>query len=116
MRVSLKMLSIARSAKGLCLVRPLSIVEIHIIDGKKYGQHDSSHVRYLATNFFERGSWPKICLYAHPHMDLYRANGRGRFGGQTAEGHPKAFARPTQPLFAVLTVRELETACRFSIL
>ena len=43
-------------------------------------------------------------------------NGRGRFDGQTAGGHPKAFPRPNQPLFAVPALRELESACRVSIL
>ena len=36
----------------------------------------------------------------------------GRFGGQTAGGHPKASPRRRQPLFAVLALRELESACR----
>ena len=43
-------------------------------------------------------------------------NGRGRFGGQTAGGHPKAFPRPRQPLFAVPALRELKSACSVSIL
>ena len=47
---------------------------------------------------------------------LHRANGRGRFGGQTAGGHPKAFPWPKKPLFAVPALRELESACRLSIL
>ena len=47
---------------------------------------------------------------------LYPANGRGRFGGQIARGHPKAFAQPRQPLFALPALRELECACRVSIL
>ena len=47
---------------------------------------------------------------------LCQAIGRGRFGGQTASGHPKAFPRPRQPLFAVPALRELESACRVSIL
>ena len=42
-------------------------------------------------------------------------NGRGRFGGQTAGGHPKAFSQLRQPLFAVPALRELESACRVSI-
>ena len=46
--------------------------------------------------------------------DLDRAN--GRFGGQTAGGHPKAFPRPGQPLLPVPAVRELESACRVSVL
>ena len=32
------------------------------------------------------------------------------------EGHPKAFPRPRQPLFAVPALRELESACRMSSL
>ena len=46
--------------------------------------------------------------------DLECANGCGRFGGQTAGagGHPKAFLRAPQPLFAVPALRELESACR----
>ena len=51
-----------------------------------------------------------------PIVGLDRANGRGRFGGQTAGGHPKAFPRPKKPLFAVPALRELESACRVSIL
>ena len=47
---------------------------------------------------------------------LYRANGRGRSGGQTAGGDPEAFPRLEQPLFAVPALRELESACRVSIL
>ena len=43
-------------------------------------------------------------------------NGRGRFGGQTAGGHPKVFPRPRRPLFAAPALRELESACRVSIL
>ena len=42
--------------------------------------------------------------------------GRGRSGGQTAEGHPKASPRPRQPLLAVPALKELESACRVSIL
>ena len=49
-------------------------------------------------------------------VTLYCANGRGRFGGQTAGRHPKASPRPRQPLFAVSALRELESACRVSIL
>ena len=45
-------------------------------------------------------------------MSLHRANGRGRFGGQAAGGHPKAFPWPKKPLFAVPALRELESACR----
>ena len=37
------------------------------------------------------------------------------FGGQTAGGHPRAFPRPRQPLFAVPDWRELESSCRVSI-
>ena len=48
-------------------------------------------------------------------IDLYRANGRGRSGGQTAGGDPKA-SRLKQPLFAVPALRELESACRVSVL
>ena len=44
------------------------------------------------------------------------ANGRGRFGEQAAGGHPKASPRPKQPLFGVPALRELESACRVSIL
>ena len=47
--------------------------------------------------------------------NLYRANGRGRPGGQTARGHRKAFPRPRKPLLAVPASRELESACRVSI-
>ena len=47
--------------------------------------------------------------------NLYLANGRGRFGGQIAGGDPKAFSRLQQPLFAVPALRELESACRVSI-
>ena len=36
--------------------------------------------------------------------------------GQTARGHPKAFPRPRQPLFAVPALRELESACGVGIL
>ena len=43
-------------------------------------------------------------------------NGCGRFGGQIAGGYPKAFPQPRQPLFALPTLRELESACRVSIL
>ena len=39
---------------------------------------------------------------------LYCANGRGRFGEQTAGGHPDAFPQPRQPLFAVPALRGLE--------
>ena len=46
---------------------------------------------------------------------LYRANGRGRCGGQTAGGDPEALPRLKQPLFAVPALRELESACRVSI-
>ena len=49
-------------------------------------------------------------------ISAYCANGRGRFGGQTAGGHPKASPRPRQPLFAVPALRELESACRVSLL
>ena len=49
-------------------------------------------------------------------LNLHRANGRGCFGGQTAGGHPKAFPWPKKPLFAVPALRELESACRVSIL
>ena len=35
---------------------------------------------------------------------------RGRFGGQIAGGHPKAFLWPRQPLFAVLALRERESS------
>ena len=38
------------------------------------------------------------------------------FWGQTAEGDPKAFPRPRNPLFAVPALRELASACRVSIL
>ena len=48
--------------------------------------------------------------------DLYRANGRGRSGGQAAGGDSNAFPRLKQPLFAVPALRELESACRVSIL
>ena len=41
---------------------------------------------------------------------------RGRFGRQTAGGPPKASPRPRQPLFAAPALRELERACRVSIL
>ena len=37
-------------------------------------------------------------------------------GGQTAGEHQKAFPRPRQPFFAVPALRELEGACRVSIL
>ena len=47
---------------------------------------------------------------------LQCVNGLGRSGGQTAGGHPKAFPRPRQPLSAVPALRELESACRVSIL
>ena len=49
---------------------------------------------------------------------LHRANGRGRFGGQTARGHPKALPWPKKTSFAVpaLRERELKSACRVSIL
>ena len=50
-----------------------------------------------------------------PPCLLECANGRGRFGG-TAGGHPKACPRPRQPLFAVPSLRELESARRVSIL
>ena len=46
------------------------------------------------------------------HPTLYRANGRGRFGGQTVGGDSKAFPWLKQPLFAVPALRELESACR----
>ena len=49
-------------------------------------------------------------------MSIMCKNGRGRFGGQTAGGHAKASPRPRQPLFAVLAWRELESACRASLL
>ena len=49
-------------------------------------------------------------------VSLRRVNGRGRFGGQTARGHPKASPQPRQPLFSVPALRELESACRASIL
>ena len=48
--------------------------------------------------------------------NLYRANGHGRSGGQTAGGDPKNFSRLKQPLFAVSALRELESACRVSLL
>ena len=48
--------------------------------------------------------------------DLFRANGRGRPGGQTAEGDSKAFPRLKQPLFAVPALRELESACGVRLL
>ena len=43
-------------------------------------------------------------------------SGRGRFGGQTAGGHPDASPWPRWPLFAVPAWRELESACRLSCL
>ena len=42
--------------------------------------------------------------------------GRGRSGGQTAGGYPKASPRVRQPLLTVPALRELESACRVSIL
>ena len=51
-----------------------------------------------------------------PICPLQRVNGHGRSGGQTAGGHPKAPPRPRQPPFAVPAMRELESACRVSIL
>ena len=50
------------------------------------------------------------------YYNLHRANGRGSFGGQTAGGHPKAFPWPKKSLLAVPALRELESACRVSIL
>ena len=52
----------------------------------------------------------KFCVH------LYRANGRGRFGGQAAGGDLRAFPRLKRPLFAVPALREPESACRVSIL
>ena len=46
----------------------------------------------------------------------YRANGRGRSGGQTAGGDSKAFPRRKWPLFTMPALRALESACRVSIL
>ena len=57
----------------------------------------------LSRNFVVMAQAPLECV-----------NGRGRFGGQTAGGHPKAFPRPTQPLFAVPAWRELESACKWA--
>ena len=59
---------------------------------------------------------PKIARKGLNLCTLHRANGHGRFGGQTAGGHPKAFPWPQKPLFAVPALRELESACRVSIL
>ena len=64
----------------------------------------------LPLNYLHRGG------NVETGINLYRANGRGRFGGQTAGGDPKAFPRLKQPLFAVPALRELESACRVSIL
>ena len=41
-------------------------------------------------------------------------NGRGRFGGQPAGGHPKTFPRPRHALCAVPALKDLESACRVS--
>ena len=38
------------------------------------------------------------------------------FGGQTAGGHPKPLLGPGKPPFAAHALRELESACRVSIL
>ena len=43
---------------------------------------------------------------------LQCVNGCGCFGGQTAGGHPQAFPRPRQPLFAVPALRELKGVWR----
>ena len=51
-----------------------------------------------------------------PNLIYNDVNRRGRLGGQTAGGHPKAFPRPRQPVFAVPALREIEGACRVSIL
>ena len=58
--------------------------------------------------------WPRYQLYS---IYIYMcANGRGHFGEETAGGHPNAFPRSRLPLFAVLALRELESACRVGIL
>ena len=61
-------------------------------------------------------SSPVECMGCTDASSQECLNGRGRSGGQTAGGHPKAFPRPRQPLFAVPALRELDSACRFSIL
>ena len=55
---------------------------------------------------------PQSCNFVREF--LYRAHGRS--GGQTAGGDSKAFPRLKQPLFAAPALRELESACRVSIL
>ena len=49
-------------------------------------------------------------------LHLYRANGLGHSGGQAAGGDSKASPRLKQPLSAVPALRDLESACRVSIL
>ena len=53
-----------------------------------------------------------VCVF---YLLLKCVNGRGRFGGQTAGGQPKASPRPRQPPFAAPALRELESACRVGI-
>ena len=47
---------------------------------------------------------------------VYNVQMDAAVGGQTAGGPPKASPRRMQPLFAVPALRELESACRVSIL
>ena len=58
----------------------------------------------------------KLCLKPLCKNGTISANGRGRSGGQAGRGDSKAFPRLKQPLFAVLALRELESACRVSLL
>ena len=46
--------------------------------------------------------------YPQATDNLYRANGRGRSGGQTAGGDSSAFPQLKEPLFAVPALRELK--------
>ena len=47
-----------------------------------------------------------------PPFNLYCANGRVRFGGQAAGGHPKTSPRPRQLLFAVAGIERARKCLR----
>ena len=66
---------------------------------------------FLFSRDFVSGWFPILYMAASiaTLKDPYRANGRSRFGGQTAGGHPKAFPRPRQPLIALPALRELKS-------
>ena len=109
--------------------KTVSLANRAFIPAKRGGFYETEKMMNFRSNQYNKGFGPRendendenhaakgMVYQRHgflfPDIKSRPSNGRGRFEGQTAGGHPKASPRPRQPLFAARALGELESACR----